>query len=165
LAREHFIERMVKQNNLKKGAELGIWRGRVFLHLLRTCPDLTMIGVDSWKVRPEQTMEGGETYETWDMVAYEKGVRRQAREFGDRAIILKMDTTEAAKEVGDLDFIFIDAGHDYESVKRDIIDWKDKVRPGGFIIGHDWDWPTVRRAAEEFFTPTPAEDNVWWLPV
>lgn len=166
--REVFIEALVKQHGLLAGAELGLWQGRVFLHLLKTCPELSMIGVDAWKARPEnKDLEGGETYDTWDMESFESSVRLAASEFGPRSTILKMDTTEAAKEVENdsLDFIFIDASHDYDSVSEDLDNWVPKVRTGGFVVGHDWDWPTVRKAVREVFPASSIQqgvDNVWW---
>jgi len=42
--------------------------------------------------------------------------------------------------------VFIDAAHDYESVKADITAWRDKVKPGGFFGGHDVDAEGVQRA-------------------
>jgi len=53
-----------------------------------------------------------------------------------------------------LDFVFIDAAHDYISVKKDINAWYPKVKKGGVISGHDYSWgPTVRQAVDEFFNP------------
>ena len=37
-----------------------------------------------------------------------------------------------------LDFVFIDAGHDYTSVKKDIDAWLPKVKSGGILAGHDF---------------------------
>ena len=47
---------------------------------------------------------------------------------------------DGAKHYGDksLDFVFIDAAHDYESVKKDINAWFSKVKDGGTIAGHDY---------------------------
>ena len=51
-----------------------------------------------------------------------------------------------------LDFVFIDAAHDYESVKKDINAWYPKVKKEGIIGGHDYTWcDDVRRAVNEFF--------------
>lgn len=35
------------------------------------------------------------------------------------------------------DFVFIDADHTYNCVKKDIKIWKTKVKPGGILCGHD----------------------------
>lgn len=51
-----------------------------------------------------------------------------------------------------LDFIFIDAAHDYESVKKDINAWFPKLKKGGIIAGHDYTWcDDVKKAVHEFF--------------
>jgi hypothetical protein len=50
-----------------------------------------------------------------------------------------------------IDFLFIDADHTYEGVKEDISLWLPKVKPGGVIGGHDYDWSGVRLAVDETF--------------
>jgi predicted O-methyltransferase YrrM len=40
---------------------------------------------------------------------------------------------------GHFDLIFLDAAHDYNSVRRDILSWKDKLVPGGILGGHDFE--------------------------
>jgi predicted O-methyltransferase YrrM len=45
--------------------------------------------------------------------------------------------------------LFIDGKHDYESVKKDILSWKDLVSEGGIISLHDYDLPDVARAIDE----------------
>jgi hypothetical protein len=51
------------------------------------------------------------------------------------------------------DFVFIDAAHDYTSVKADILAWAPKVARGGILGGHDYDgaWPGVMQAVGEIF--------------
>ncbi len=121
-----------------------------------------MIGVDTWCPRPENKGEGKETYTNWNHEANEKTVREGAEPYGERATILKMDTHEAADLVGKLDFVFIDADHSYEGVEQDIQDWAPKCQK--FVIGHDWDWPSVRQAAEETFSNIETgPDNVWYV--
>jgi predicted O-methyltransferase YrrM len=53
---------------------------------------------------------------------------------------IKNSSVEAAKQFDDnsLDFVYIDAAHDYESVRQDILTWLPKVKKGGYIGGHDF---------------------------
>lgn len=64
----------------------------------------------------------------------------------------KIDSNILAKEYGfnTLDMVYIDADHTYEPVKMDILTWKDKVRPGGIISGHDY-MEGVKQAVDEIF--------------
>lgn len=52
-----------------------------------------------------------------------------------------------------LDFVYIDAAHDYFSVWQDIKAWLPKVKPGGYIGGHDYrsNCPGVWKAVGEMF--------------
>jgi hypothetical protein len=55
-------------------------------------------------------------------------------------------------EDNSLDFVFIDAGHDYESVKKDVNAWYPKIKNGGIIAGHDYHYDCgVFPAVNEFF--------------
>lgn len=51
-----------------------------------------------------------------------------------------------------IDFVFIDANHSYEFVKKDILSWLPKVKSGGYIGGHDYGtYLGVTRAVDELF--------------
>jgi hypothetical protein len=34
--------------------------------------------------------------------------------------------------------VFLDADHSYEGVKEDWFEWRPKVKPGGWLAGHDY---------------------------
>jgi len=53
---------------------------------------------------------------------------------------VKKNSVEASKDFkdGSLDLVYIDAAHDYDSVKQDILTWLPKIKKGGFIAGHDY---------------------------
>jgi len=64
--------------------------------------------------------------------------------------LMIMDSTEAANYFDAVDFVFIDAAHDYESVKQDILAWLPKVK--GIIAGHDYPaYKGVVMAVDEVF--------------
>lgn len=69
----------------------------------------------------------------------------------------RMPSVEAAVnfEDGSLDFVFIDASHDYENVCADIRAWLPKVRSGGVLGGHDWQHEPVRLAVHDCLHPKP----------
>jgi hypothetical protein len=53
---------------------------------------------------------------------------------------VRKSSTEAACdfENASLDFVFIDAGHQYDDIYADISAWLPKVKPGGWLAGHDY---------------------------
>ena len=67
--------------------------------------------------------------------------------------LIESDSVDAANTfAGGVDYVFIDAAHQYEAVIRDIKAWNPCVVSGGFIGGHDWDMEGVRQAVTENFT-------------
>lgn len=42
-----------------------------------------------------------------------------------------------------VDLVFVDGAHDDEGVKADIRAWRDKVKPGGFMLFHDYNHPNL----------------------
>jgi predicted O-methyltransferase YrrM len=90
------------------------------------------------------------------------------------AVIMKMASMDAVKKFqnGELDFVYIDANHDYEYAIQDITEWSKKVRVGGMVSGHDYD-PTwgVKKAVDEYVTENNIEcfysddwsPSFWWV--
>ena len=162
LNREQWIAGLANQFGWTRGAELGVWQGRTFLFVLETCPQLTLVGVDLWAAQPDN--EGPETWSSWEHEQYEIDVRAKAAQFGDRAVIIKDWTTEAANQIEDnsLDFVFIDADHSTEAVRADFEAWAPKVKDDGWILGHDINWPTVRVVVDELLPGyVVGPDNAW----
>jgi predicted O-methyltransferase YrrM len=82
--------------------------------------------------------------------------------------VVECDSAEAASRYaeGSLDFVFLDAAHDHDSVRRDILAWRPRVRPGGVLAGDDYssDWPGVVRAVNELLPQArPGPDNGTWV--
>lgn len=64
-----------------------------------------------------------------------------------------------------LDFVHIDGNHSYESVKTDILCWKDKIKIGGIIGGHDYSsgWPGLVNAVDELLGKPDFISNTHWI--
>ena len=66
---------------------------------------------------------------------------------------IRKTSVEASKmfKDGSVDYIMIDAAHDYENVLLDIQHWYPKLSEGGIISGDDLDWPGVNQAVNQYF--------------
>lgn len=63
-----------------------------------------------------------------------------------------------------IDVVYLDAGHTYGEVARDIEAWRAHVRPGGLLCGHDYDpelFPGVVQAVREL-GGDGHHKAVWW---
>jgi hypothetical protein len=119
--------------------EVGSWKGKSIAYLADRLED-----IDKWIcLRAVDTFKGDGDTGRQD-VFHEFKTNRGKRNF--TACI--NDSIKESKHHADasIDGIFIDAAHDYESVKADIEAWQHKVKPGGFFGGHDVDAEGVQRA-------------------
>ncbi len=156
-----------------QGAEIGVFTGALSCQLL-TRPDLALYLVDSWTTVEQASdyAQSGDFHaglSQADQDGYFASTLRAVAPFGPRAKVLRMDSKEAANCVPDhsLDFVFIDADHSYEGCKADIQAWLPKLKPNGFISGHDYDHPEyphfgVKRAVDEIFGVPETGANYTW---
>jgi hypothetical protein len=128
------LTKLFKELNFTVGAEIGVERGRFSKIICQNNPQLKLYVVDCW-----QTYEGYRDHvsqERLDEFYLETKTRLEPfnchfiRDWSMNAV--KMFADES------LDFVFIDAGHDYEQVKEDIREWSKKVKIGGLVSGHDY---------------------------
>jgi len=165
-------EFLIKKFNVKIAAEIGVARGHHSAHLLEAIPDLKLYSINPWGfyLKEHLAMYGYHT------LADDEKIYQQAAEmlkpFGQRSKIIRSTSARAAPLITEpLDMIFIDADHTYESVKRDIGLWWDKVKVGGIISGHDYGHshqPGVKKAVDEYFghkglNINQAAGSVWWI--
>lgn len=86
---------------------------------------------------------------------------------GDTITLIISDSVSASHLFTDasLNWIHLDARHDYASVKADIEAWLPKVKPGGWLSGDDYDkqkWPEVVKAVNETLPNAEAWTNQQW---
>jgi hypothetical protein len=175
--------------------EVGCKEGRTTGHVLKTVPDSRVIAVDPWAQMPQQEgVEGGETYKEWDFAKIEAEFWENVGANKDRVLMLRdtsagawdwytqsrhldgcafdpsiaTDTCDCWLGRNPIDLVFIDAAHDYASVKEDIHRWWPIVRDGGMLIGHDYNhkWPGVERAVAEcldLMVVGCAPDSLWFV--
>lgn len=149
-------------NDRPIGVELGVYRGDMSAQLLRRREFLFLYMIDSWAPSVEQDDHYRETGDKHALMDYQEQIRHQqaaydVTEFAStRRKIIPRRTSECLALFADweLDFVFIDADHSYEGVRRDVENWRHKVKPGGLLCGHDYNDPVptsqgVKKAVDE----------------
>lgn len=124
------------------GVEVGFYRGLHALEMLENMPNIHLHLVDNLSKQHARGRFFAEVKER--LSAYEGRITYHIK-----------TSEEALKDFKgySLDFVYIDAGHDYDSVKFDLNGWHKKVKIGGLVAGHDFDtryFPGVVKAATEF---------------
>jgi dTDP-4-dehydrorhamnose reductase len=120
-----------------KFVEIGSWKGKssayMAIEIANSDKDIDFCCVDTW--------QGGEEHQNFDCLSslYETFINNM-KPVENYYRYLKMTSLEAVEQFEDnsLDFVFIDASHEYEDVKADILAWIRKVKPGGILAGHDY---------------------------
>lgn len=119
--------------------EVGTWKGRsacyMAVEIINSRKDIQFDCVDTWqpiateKDIPEDLYK--ELYGTFlDNIALVKEHIKPVQAVSWEGAAFYAD--------GSLDFVFIDAAHDYDSVTRDLKAWYPKIKKGGIFAGHDY---------------------------
>jgi hypothetical protein len=143
-----------------RGAEIGVKLGVYSDELLSNWHGEPLVSIDPWlSADPEEYVDRSNVSQD-EFDKYYAETRERLSRHGSRSEVWRMTSVEAAAKVPDqsFDFVYIDARHDYDSVKEDLGAWCAKVRPGGILAGHDYvdgDLPQgdfyVKSAVDEFF--------------
>jgi SAM-dependent methyltransferase len=123
------------------GVEVGVERGVYSEVLCRENPGVQLYCIDAWR-----TYRGYKDHVDQQKLNrfYEETQARLAPY--PRATLVRAFSQTAVKDfaIGSLDFVYIDAAHDFQNCTNDIAEWGRRVRPGGIIAGHDfasYAWP------------------------
>jgi predicted O-methyltransferase YrrM len=146
-------------------AEIGTWRGDFAAAILSASSPGQLYLVDSWEYRTEEKYEqacyGGHAQagqEGMDAM-YQRVIDRFRSEIDSgRILVQRARSVDAAASFSDesLDWVYIDADHSYEGVKRDLDAYYRVVKSGGFLAGDDygredrWFGLGVTQAVDEF---------------
>jgi len=143
-----------------KFVEVGCWKGRsvscLAVETINANKGQKIYAVDTWNgsaehFEPEFLASNPElsTDPNWLYNLYLKNIEpvkecvTSIRDCSLNASLLFEDNS--------LDFVFIDAAHDYDNVISDIKAWFPKMKTDSIIAGHDYGWKDVRRAVNTFF--------------
>jgi hypothetical protein len=130
------------------GIEIGICTGENMYRILEECPNVSMIhAIDPYA-----------PYQDWDafidqaaMDIFKKEMIEGLKEYESKTTFYFDFSTKVVSLLPDkVNWIFIDGGHDYDSVSQDLRNYYSKVEVGGIFAGHDWFLRDVQRAIADF---------------
>lgn len=163
-------------NHLKDGdifVEVGVFEGKSLCYMgelsIKNNKLLYLSGVDIFRGCDDWLAKYG--IKEKGLGTYERAIANLAPIAEKANIRLYKDTSYAASEriPDELAAVFIDAAHDYASVKDDISFWLPKVKTGGILAGHDYggDWTGVKQAVDESLSDYEIHTNLvettWWI--
>jgi hypothetical protein len=129
--------------------EIGSWKGRsaafMGVEIHNSGYNIKFDCVDTW--------QGSIEHQDMDLTSLYDDFLNNIKPVA--SIINPIKTTSLAASTlhkdGSLDFVFIDASHEYDNVLADVKAWLPKVKEGGVLAGHDYGSEGVNRAISEFF--------------
>ena len=144
--------------------EIGVWKGKsaafMATEIFNSKKQIKFDCIDTWEGSEEHINPNAPTFEPellndkdylyntfLNNISPVKDIITPIRKFSLDAVTLYKDNS--------LDFIFIDAAHDYDNVLADIKAWYPKCKKEtGVISGHDYSWgPEVKKDVHAFFDP------------
>lgn len=148
VGRQHYVEipNMGRDNMAKvfaelkfdKGAEVGVERGYYSEVLCRVNPNLHLYAIDPWST---SAYEDGIDAVDYDQSKYDERYSEAVHRLKPyNCTLVRKKSLDAAEDFEDesLDFVYIDANHDFVNFTNDLHTWKKKVRKGGIVSGHDY---------------------------
>lgn len=135
--------------------ELGCWKGKsaafMAVEILNSSKQIYFDCIDSWpdSACEHDTLSNAKTgQELYDIFM------TNISPVLPLINIRRMDSSSASNFYWNesVDFVFVDADHTYEGVKKDIMSWWPKIKKGGVLAGHDYAWHDhIQRAVNELF--------------
>ena len=148
-------ERLI--SSLPKGMkimEIGVFKGEFSKFILTEAEPVELHLVDPFEGQMCSGDKDGNNI-VWTDLAQEYESLTSFFAGDDRVFIHKGFSSEVLQsfEDGYFDMVYVDGEHSYEAVSKDLAISFDKVRPGGYICGHDYTkvmFEGVVRAVDEF---------------
>jgi len=140
----------------KYGAEVGVRHGVYSQLMCEANPGVKLLCIDPWAPYRANTAER--------MEATYQGCKERLAKYD--VTLIRKTSMDAVKDIPDnsLDFVYIDAMHEFDPVMMDIIHWAPKVRPGGIVSGHDYCWYYQGGVVEAVNAYTRCHDiQTWYL--
>lgn len=150
-------ERAVESNYI---VEFGSYHGRSTRALGDNCINGRVWAVDPWDGKyPSQS---GEKFQEINTYCYPQFCRNLSDLISNGRVVPYRGFSYSFHLPYQVDMVFIDGDHRYETVKKDIDKALDLLRTGGLVCGHDYNWPSVKQAVDEKLGKVEECESIWW---
>ncbi|NGX36958.1 MAG: hypothetical protein K1000chlam2_00104 [Chlamydiae bacterium] len=152
---EKIFNPMFEEKNISSVIEVGVFLGNWTLSIAKKLPeDGVFYAIDHWEGSIEH-QEEDHPQNSYLPTLYEQFLSNILHKGFENVVVpVKMDSLKAARLLRrqkiQVDLVYIDASHDYNSVLRDLHAWLPMVKKGGILCGDDWHWGGVRQAVINF---------------
>ena len=168
-------------DNEINGVEIGARTCILTEAILRVLPNLRRLWtIDPWEYREGAHYEAGRDFQVGHDNAFSVAVGRlynliskgpQFLSARDRVAIMYMHSDEAVEWIPwrtmPIDFVWIDGDHSPDQVEKDVVSYREIVRPGGLIGGHDFGTSgPVKQVVESLFSLDQINLGIatcWWV--
>lgn len=169
----HVLPKIINERNYLTGAELGVAYGGHSEAILKNTFVKKLYAVDPYTLLLDNTdgytLPSGGNFTQKEYEELNAFAQTRLRKTG-RCEFLRLSSTAAFSYFYEkniiLDFVFIDARHRFEDLFTDIFLYKQLIRKGGIISGHDYgheSYPGIKQAVDYWFEDVNIEDgNIWW---
>jgi len=133
------IGQLLEARGFTDGAEVGVKFGEhanILLSNWKSCKSFQL--VDLWE-HQENYIDASNTDSQQQERTYQAAVNKLEK-WSHKTTFHRMLSTEAAQKMAtnSLDFVYVDARHDYCGVREDMEVYWPKLRPGAIMAGHDF---------------------------
>jgi hypothetical protein len=139
LNRSQLWSRVYRLYNVKRVAEVGVWRGAFAASILTKCDFISSYFlIDPWRPLPDWEKPLNVSAEKFEE-AYSTAMASVA--FAEaRTVVLRGTTCEVSDQIpdGSLDAVYIDGDHTLRGITIDLIRMIRKLKPGGLLGGDDF---------------------------
>lgn len=148
MSRRFFLFKFIPKNSV--GIEVGVWKGAFTRELIKKAKPSELHLVDPWTFSEgmEKYFDGQEPLDAM----YNKIVRK----FGKYKFVKvhRCTSENLAPNFSDgyFDWVYVDGDHSFEGAYSDLVNYHEKVKPGGFMIGDDYGGKSkgVKEAVDKF---------------
>jgi len=154
------------------GVEIGTYKGDNAVSILKTLNMKKLYLIDPYIFHDDWDSEN-EMGEIVDNEILMEEIKAEAKfkvmSFYNKYEFVERFSKDAVNYIpNELDFVYIDGAHDFNSVMQDLNNYYPKIKRGGILCGHDADYNPVTQALIKFCYENKLKLNIskhddWWI--